>query len=418
MFNLIANTYSWATSKVKDMTGVLGGNAKVVISTQLFFSVPVVWFSTYWSLYLVELGAGKEYIGYLASVLVAVQVLVSFFSVFLVERFGHKRTYIIVSFICWPLSMLVYAFTGNIFVASGAIIINSMFMLGDPSFVFLYLKGVKKKSTHSGFSVLNILFTAASFFSPIAGIFINKLGIIDGGRIVFIIGAILMSLAVAIRTFLIEDVESKRTKDGVYASFIKYKSVFMSFISNSYLLKIILIDTLMVFNLTVINTFSAIYLTDKSTVALDSSLISYFPAIYAAFNIILSLFVVPKIKLRETRKYLQLSMIAGILAWVILLLAQKGNFWVVTVSYALHGFWFAMYFPLIMGILVNSLKKDSKTISFSIINVITLSASVPAGAIAGRMYILNPKLPFIMVTIVYIITLLLLGKFLQAKNKG
>ncbi|GEM_PF-2670699 len=415
MFNLIASTYFWAASKVKATTGSLGGNAKVFIATQLFFSVPAVWFATYWALFLVELGAGKEYIGYLASILIAVQVLVSFFSVFISERFGHKHTYIAVSVICWPAAIMSYALSGNALLASLAIIVNNMFMLADPSFVFLFIKGIKKEGTHSAFAVLNILFTGASFFSPVAGFFIKKLGIIDGGRLVFIAGSVMMSLSLAIRAFLIE--EPAGHKQVKHLSFKEYKKTFISIVKNSYFVRILILDTLMMFNMTVINTYSAIYLTDRSTIALDSSLISYFPSINAVFNIIVSLLIVPGIKIKETKKYLRIAMLAGILAWGILLLAPKGNFLFVAVTYAFHGLWFALYFPLIMGLLLSFIGKARKEVYFSVFNVFALSASIPAGAIAGKMYVRDPKLPFMLVTFIFAVTLLAINKILPV-TKG
>ena len=404
--------------KISKITAVLGKNAKVFIATQLFFSLPAVWFNTYWALYLIDLGATKEYIGYLASGLITVQVLVSFLSVFLSERLGHKRTYITVSFICWPAAMLVYALSGNVFLSSAAIIVSNMFMLADPSFVILYIKDVKKNKMHSAFAILNILFTGASFFSPVAGIFIKKFGIHDGGRLVFILGAFMMSLSVGFRAFFLKEPAGLRpVKSSLLVSLKKYRHTFLEFLKNSYLVKVLLLDTLMMFNVTVINTYSSIYLTDKSTVALDSSVISYFPSINAAFNIVLSLFLVPIIKAEEVRKYLKLAMLSGILAWGLLLFAPKGNFWFVAASYALHGLWFALYFPLIMLLLLRYLKNKNKAVFFSIFNVFALSASIPAGVIAGKLYIRNPKLPFIMVTFIFIFTLLILGKVVPVSKQ-
>ncbi len=404
--------------KISKITAVLGKNAKVFIATQLFFSLPAVWFNTYWALYLIDLGATKEYIGYLASGLITVQVLVSFLSVFLSERLGHKRTYITVSFICWPAAMLVYALSGNVFISSAAIIVSNMFMLADPSFVILYIKDVKKNKMHSAFAILNILFTGASFFSPVAGIFIKKFGIHDGGRLVFILGAFMMSLSVGFRAFFLKEPAGLRpVKSSLLVSLKKYRHTFLEFLKNSYLVKVLLLDTLMMFNVTVINTYSSIYLTDKSTVALDSSVISYFPSINAAFNIVLSLFLVPIIKAEEVRKYLKLAMLSGILAWGLLLFAPKGNFWFVAASYALHGLWFALYFPLIMLLLLRYLKNKNKAVFFSIFNVFALSASIPAGVIAGKLYIRNPKLPFIMVTFIFIFTLLILGKVVPVSKQ-
>lgn len=74
----------------------LSGNARVFFYTEFMWSLPVAWYGYYFPMYVRQLGISEDGWGLLLSIGSLVHLLFSPVGGFLADRFGRKRTLILV----------------------------------------------------------------------------------------------------------------------------------------------------------------------------------------------------------------------------------------------------------------------------------------------------------------------------------
>src|SRR5690606_34753514 len=151
--------------------------------------------------------------------------------------------------------------------------------------------------------------------------------------------------------------------------------------------------------------FFAIVLTQKLEFSQQS--LSFFPVVQSAIMLFIYLFVMPTLGKLKFKKPLMSAFAAMVLSNVILVISPKQSFFMIILSTALAAYGIAVSFPFIESLLANSIDDNERAKIMSILYVILYGITAPFGYIGGVLSSISEELPFVLMTLVFIISLFL-----------
>ena len=87
----------------------LRGNMRGTVLTEPIWAIPYNLYAPYVSVYMLALGLTDSQIGLLASIGLACQIFWTMMSGALTDKFGRKRTTLVVDIIAWSIPCLIWA---------------------------------------------------------------------------------------------------------------------------------------------------------------------------------------------------------------------------------------------------------------------------------------------------------------------
>jgi len=170
-----------------------------------------------------------------------------------------------------------------------------------------------------------------------------------------------------------------------------------------------------------VSTYLPLYLTNDRGIGLGEDMASLLPMASSISALIIALLVVPKLASRSSYvKALALGSAMGGLAILLLVYAPKGSIPVILVTGILLGIYGATAFSVTRTFLTNEIEAVDSRARAKILSVtITLSSllNLPSPALAGYLFSLEPRLPFIAVFATLMVGLLMLATVARAANE-
>ncbi len=120
------------------------------------FIIPHSLVITYASVYMLALGVNETQIGFIASLGLIVQIFASFISGFLTDRFGRRKTLIIFDLISWPLAVLVWAISQNIWYFIIAVMLNAFQKIPHTAWTCLLIEDTAPKKRSAVFTFCSL----------------------------------------------------------------------------------------------------------------------------------------------------------------------------------------------------------------------------------------------------------------------
>jgi Na+/melibiose symporter-like transporter len=168
------------------------------------------------------------------------------------------------------------------------------------------------------------------------------------------------------------------------------------------------------FQMTMRGTYLSIYLVDA--LKLNDALISVFPAVSSVAMLILMFSAVPRFNAERYERYMMLGFSISIAANIILIIAPVGNILVVIISTILAAAGAIIANPYLEAAVANAIDDENRAKIFSILTVFILICISPAGIIGGWTYTVDPRLPFILVTLAFIAGIALMAAFVKQQK--
>jgi len=200
-------------SRLKDEFSFLRGNILVLMTSWLLMNFAGAIPSTYYSLYIVELGGTPFIIGIIEFISFLVLALVQFPGGYLADK--HGRRWLIVTFTFGlALSNLLYVFALSWHFILAGVILQNLFSVYQPALFALIADSIPPERRGMGFSTLWFASNIASVLSPaIAGILYVQYGLASGMRIAYASVVAFYLIAAVVRIKLTETLQ--RTTEGV-----------------------------------------------------------------------------------------------------------------------------------------------------------------------------------------------------------
>ena len=367
----------------------------------IFFYVP---------LYMKEIGLNEVQMGIVTTVNMVFSFVLHFFGAPITNKLGRKNTTLIFDMIAWSIPMVIWAVAQNFYYFLAAAVINAFVRIVYVSWFCLLTEDTPPHLTAKPLALVNLLNIASGIFTPITGIFINKYGAISTMRIVYAAGAVSMTAMFLIRYSLV--VETKAGLEIMRAhsdisfkdSFAKYINTVLNLIKRRSIQSMTGIYVLTTFTLS-INFFQIIYLKEK--LGFSASQISITPGISAVINVILFIVVIPKLSRYKSSTILIYSVALGLAGSLLFILIPAGSMVMLLLSTSMLAVSNFLVLTYRDSVFVESSGEHEKADAFSAIQTITVLGCMPAGYIGGLLYSINPIYPFLLISLLFGITLLL-----------
>ena len=185
--------------------GCLKGNARVCIAFHPLWGIPYTFYTYYISLYLKEIGLMDTALGRLMVAGTVASFLFSFISAPLVDRMGRKRATFVFDLLSSALPPLVYLFSKNFFFALLAVILFNSNKIMSIAYYLVMIEDSDEESRIVAFNLFNIITVAAGLLIPIAGIFVDKYGVVATERVFLIVSFLMMTAMILFRNMLLKE---------------------------------------------------------------------------------------------------------------------------------------------------------------------------------------------------------------------
>jgi DHA1 family tetracycline resistance protein-like MFS transporter len=393
---------------------VWGRNGKVLVLTEIFWSVPMSWVLFYRPIFLNEsIGLSAVQIGLLSSVLTFSSIISPLAGGYLADRFGRKRVFMLFDSFGWLSSLTVWYITRNMWYALAAYILESLISIIYPVWECMLVEDTAPKHRASIYGSISVATNIGALLTPIAGCIIGSYGLDSGTRTLFIIAFASMVPMFTIRQALLRETELGRQimKEKSFAGLKGYADSF-SIMRRNRIITALVATTILGTFYNAATTYLPLYLTHNNGLSLGEDVASLVPAALSTSALLIASLIVPRLSTRSGYvKTLSLGFGLGCLALLFLSFTPKGSLPFALVSGAILGCYSTIGYSVSRTFLTNEIEAANTKARAKILSItVTLSSllGLPGPVLMGYLFSLDPKLPFIAVSGVLMASLAIL----------
>lgn len=378
-------------------------NGRVVLFTEPFWAIPFNLVIVFATLFMLELGLSERQVGFVQTVLISSQILSSFFSGALTDLIGRKKTSLIFDTISWGGACLIWAFANSFTAFALAAILSGVNKICFVSFNCLLTEDATNSQRIRNFSGLHLMVLAGGLFTPIGGIIVDRLGLIQGTRALYFAAAVIMTSMFFVRHILWKETGNATATPKLNP--IKNIMDTMNYIKQCK-------EAGLAFFLQSVNQFIIVFKPVfyfaflKSTLGVEAFAMSLIPVSISILTMIVLLVLMPRIKVESRNHYISLGLLLSAISTIFFVLAVWGGMIFIILSVITDGLGTALIRPLIDSAWADSLDSERRASQLGTGNFLIGLLSIPAGILAAELYNLNTVLPFVFVSIVFIVTAL------------
>jgi MFS family permease len=382
------------------MLKAVPGNAGVLVVTEGLASIPFGWYATYLPLYMLALGVSEVQIGLFASVAAATQFLSTLVGGYAADRFGRKRTLVIGDIICWVIPVFLYTVARNPWYFLVGQLFNGFVYLVIPAFECLFVEDVSEDRHPAVFGALRLAYALASLFTPIAGLLVVRMGLVDAGRAIMASTTVTALLTALSRQLTMRETARGRERMASTAGISpleasrSYFAAVAGIFRSRETTRFLTVRMLGAFSGTVWNTYAAIFLTDRLGIGLPSASISLLPVVASVTTILVIVTAAGRIHRGSLRTNLILGQIIWLGSAVLVALSPRGTIVLALLSTVLAAVSTAFFQPASQSYWAKVVDEKTRAQAFSAASAVVVLCTLPAGSLAGLLYTLSPRAPF------------------------
>ncbi|SHE38919.1 MFS transporter [Caloramator proteoclasticus] len=392
------------------LLGGLDGNAYYSIIMEPLWAVFGGMIFFYQPLYMKHLNVTEVQMGFLNSLAAALAVITSFVAGPITDRFGRKRTTLVFDLVCWSMTMFVWAISQNYWYFLLAVILNSFNKISYISWTCLSIEDTPEDKRVYFFSLIMIINLASGIFAPLAGVLVEKIGVVDAMRIIYGLGCISMTTMFLIRNKYVKETEigkrmmKEHSEFSVKDKIRDYKEAIVYFYKSKVTLLMFFILLIGQLQMSFLY-FQSVYL--KDVIGIKESLTSMVPGISAVVNLIVYFVFMDKLRIIGDKKSLFYGLAFNTIGVLLLILVRPREYLLLFISIVFMAAGNLITIVFRETIWNNVIGERERAKIFSAASAFIALISIPAGYVSGYMYNLNPIFPFYASLILYIVAVLL-----------
>ncbi len=381
--------------RIKNEFSFIRGNLLTLLVSWVFMYFTFALVSPFESRFIEGLGAPPVIIGLMGSVGSAMLSLVRIPGAYIADKYGRKQIIVTMTFSI-ALSYLLYIFAPDWrFVLIGMIISNSS-LIYQPALQAIHADSIPPERRGMGFAASNVIPNIPTIIAPaLAGVLVETQGLISGMRIVYTIVFFCFLAAALVRlVFLKETIhapkkirlgelkEAFRESLGAIAEAWGSMSTSLKFLTVAFLVS--------AFEEPMFRWFTALYVNDIVGISdLDWGFVN---TVSTAVTIAIG-FPMGKLVDKIARKK------AVILSYIIfmpssILFILSGNFTQLLLVFILFAVGGCLIMPAYHALQADMIPREKRGRIMGTIGTLNIMATIPASALAGFLYSLNPAYPF------------------------
>jgi MFS family permease len=395
------------------------GNARVCILVEPMWGIPYNLFVPYASLYMLALGVDEKAIGLVAALSMAMQTFWSLTAGWITDRFGRRRTSLVVDLISWSLPTLIWAFARDLNWFLAAAVLNSLVRIVHISWSCLFIEDAPPESRVSLYAWIAVAGTLSGFFAPLAGLVVNAFGVVPATRGLYLFAFALMTTMFFVRNaFCVETAIGKKKMAEVAlgkkgAALAEYKKAALALLSSKPALAAFGLAVLSNIHLMARANFMSVTLTKG--IGLAPGLIAAFPPLASGVTLAVYFLVIPRIV--HLRRALAASLVVNVAGNLLIGLAPVGGIWAVVLGTLLVAFGTGVTGPVVDAVLANSVDDATRATALSIVYTLMFALTAPFGWLGGLLAALSPRAPMYLAAATMAASLLLTLSIDKEKKK-
>jgi DHA1 family tetracycline resistance protein-like MFS transporter len=389
----------------------LRGNPRACVYTEPMWGIPYNLYAPYASLYMLALGVSDSQIGMLTSIGLAFQVLFALLSGAITDKFGRKRTTLVSDLISWSIPMLILTASQNLYFFLAASIVGSMWRISSTSWVCMLVEDADQKQLVHIYTWIEIAGYSAAFFSPLAGLLIDKFTLVPTVRGLYLFAFFMMTAKFLVFNYYVTEtrqgkIRMQETKGQPLLSLLRgYRGVFLQVLRTPRTLLTVSIQLVMSIGMTVANTFWAILVTGK--LHIPDSNIAYFSFFRSVAMLVFFFLIMPRISSMRFRRPLLTGFLGLIASQMLLISMPEKNYLLLLFTILIDAWSIALINPFLGSTITVNVDPQERARIMAIISVVVISLTSPFGWIAGRLSEVNRVLPFVLNIVMFTIGLIL-----------
>lgn len=397
------------------------GNARACLIFEAMWVIPFNMFATYASIYMLSLGLKETEIGLLTSINLVLQIFTSFISGHLTDRLGRRKALLIFDLVSWSVATFIWAIAQNFWYFLIAVIVNSFQKIPNTAWYCLLVEDTEPENRSAIFTILQVISVISGFFAPLGGLLVSKLTLVPAVRLIYLIACISMTIMFFGRNAITYDTEisiRKRLESkgiNFRESLNEYREVLGEIIKNRLLMLIVGVYILNNFQMAIRGTYLSIYLVNA--LGIKDSLIGLFPAFSSVAMLVVLLLVIPRFKEESSSRYMVIGFGISMLSNIMLVILPPKNIPGVIIVTMLSAVGSIIANPYLESTIANLISDENRAKTLAILTVLLLAFISPAGVIGGWTYSINPKIPFILVTLAFLLNEGFLALFNRERKK-
>ncbi len=385
-------------------------NARNAILVEPLWAVFGVVIMYYAPLYMTSIGIRSAQVGWIGSIMLAFSFVFQTLAAPITNRMGRKRTSLIWDLISWTLPMLIWTFSQSFLAFAVAAILNSSVRIVSVSWSLLVIEDVEPSDRSRVFAILNLIGAACGLMTPVVGLLIGKYGVEATLRVYYFLGAISMTVMFFLRNALTDETQNgllaMREHQGLHPweSLLKNLQSLNALKNTKGLLWLIGFYVLTFF-IEQMNLFQILYF--SQTLRFGALAVSLVPVSVAAMTAIMYGFVLRRLSSIPVDRTLVLTCALGLIGAMLMVLIPAGNLVILllVVSVLAGGTFLTRTYR--DTVLFSHLPSSGTADLFSAVQVLTMLFSIPASAIAGAIFSVQPMMLFVLIAILNLILLAL-----------
>ena len=412
MFDPILDLVTWATVRVpghvvsrlyhvRTQFNGLPRNARILALTSFFWTLPTAFSVVYLRIFMREQGLSEIEIGTISSIQVAFQVAGSFCGGWMADRLGWKRALVLLDLVLWPTAMIAYAAATSYAGFLLGACLEGLQWIVVPAWISLLLSGTPPARRPFLFALGGLNFMGGGLLVPLGAPLVRAWGVSNTTRVMFLFGAALMVTGIFIRWRTVKDKTprhaARRVQEGGLRGFLRgHRAAFRTIRERPILRLMFFYQLLMRMAIVVGFTYGYLYLTDPRGLALDKARISALPLINSAMVVVALVFINPLIRIARIHRFFYLGLGLRMAYLLAIILAPAGAMPIVMCAMAAEGLGFGVLWSTANTYWANQMADAERPRITALANVLFMVLTMPAPSIAGALYVVNPRLPFVM----------------------
>ena len=365
------------------------------------------------TLYMLELGVTKAQVGMVASLGMAVHLLLAIVSAYITDRYGRRYTTLVFDSLGWCGSVFIYAISQNVYFFIGAAIVNALTRIVMNSFHCLMLEDSPPEHRIHIFSFMNVAGILAGFCTPIGAMLVKNMSLVPAMRMMCMFTAIWMLALFIVRNFFLTETDTGRQKMaemkgvGLLDVCKSYLPVFKRMFGNRLLVITLIVRTLSNMQFTIRSTFLAVLVTERLGFPAESMSVFY---TFNSIIMLMALLFITPILAQFTRRWpISLGIWFHLSATVVLLLSPPTqNIGLLITAAILIALGTSISGPRIDTLVANIISNEDRSVVNAATGVILLLMTTPSGFIGGVLAEIDIRLPFMLNIVLFLINLLTL----------
>lgn len=383
----------------------LKGNSRVSVTFEPLWGIPFVLYSFYLSLYMKEQGITDTQLGYLISIGFLASVIFSMLGGLITDRLGRRKTTLIFDLIAWPGSLLIYLISGSFWMFALAQVINGMVRITAVSWNLMVVEDASVPEQVAAYNLINAINISVGIFTPLAGILVKHLGIINGEKFLLGFAVISMTAMVLLRnhyyreTKVGREILDERKQHLKQQSNQRWKfdlSLLQSLTKKPMIIMALALSIL--FNAYIpIGTFLSLYYAPFLTevLKLDKSAISVLGGLNALVMLLVFTFLTPRLSHEKRFSYMAVGLVFQIMALIMFITIPTAKFWLAIISVVLFALGYGVVKPFNDSVLAEVTPGKERAGIYAIHNTAVSISCAGMGFASGYLYKSNPALIYI-----------------------